>query len=92
MRIKSIDILILNNIEWRSIMGFRYNKLWKLLIDNNMKKTDLKEAILTTPSTMSRLSKNENVSMDILGRICEYFNCDIGDIVEYVSEKKEVVK
>lgn len=73
-------------------MGFRYNKLWKLLIDNNMKKTDLKEAILTTPSTMSRLSKNENVSMDILGRICEYFNCDIGDIVEYVSEKKEVVK
>ena len=61
-------------------MGFSYNKLWKLLI---------KKAISTTPSTMSRLSKNEHVSMDILGRICEYFNCDIGDIVEYVSERKD---
>lgn len=73
-------------------MGFSYNKLWKLLIDNDMNKTDLKKAISTTPSTMSRLSKNEHVSMDILGRICEYFNCDIGDVVEYVSEKNEVVK
>ena len=69
-------------------MGFSYNKLWKLLIDNDMNKTDLKEAISTTPSTMSRLSKNEHVSMDILGRICEHFNCDIGDIVEYIHEKQ----
>ena len=67
-------------------MGFSYNKLWKLLIDNDMNKTDLKEAISTTPSTMSRLSKNEYVSMDILGRICEYFNCVIGDIVEYIHK------
>lgn len=65
-------------------MGFSYNKLWKLLIDNDMNKTDLKKAISTTPSTMSRLSKNQHVSMDTLGRICEYFNCDIGDIVEYI--------
>lgn len=72
-------------------MGFNYNKLWKLLIDHNMNKTDLKEEISTTPSTMSRLSKNEHVSMDILGRICEYFNCDIGDIVEYRSKKDEVL-
>ena len=67
-------------------MGFSYNKLWKLLIDNNMNKTDLKDAIATTPSTMSRLSKNENVSMDILGRICQYFGCDVGDIVEYIPK------
>lgn len=67
-------------------MGFSYNKLWKLLIDNNMNKTDLKDAISTTPSTMSRLSKNENVSMDILGRICQYFSCDVGDIVEYIPK------
>lgn len=70
-------------------MGFNYNKLWKLLIDHNMNKTDLKEAISTTPSTISRLSKNEHVSMDILGRICEYFKCDIEDIVEYISEGKD---
>ena len=68
-------------------MGFSYNKLWKLLIDNNMNKTDLKEAISTTPSTMSRLSKNEHVSMDILGRICHYFKCDIEDIIEYVHKE-----
>lgn len=67
-------------------MGFSYNKLWKLLIDNNMNKTDLKDAIATTPSTMSRLSKNENVSMDILGRICQYFCCDVGDVVEYIPK------
>ena len=69
-------------------MGFSYNKLWKLLIDNDMNRTDLKEVISTTPSTMSRLSKNEHVSMDILGRICEHFNCDIGDIVEYIHQEQ----
>ena len=46
-------------------MGFSYNKLWKPLKDNNMNKTNLKDAIAATPSTMSRLSKNENVRMDI---------------------------
>lgn len=87
LHIKYTDVFDKINIKRRDRMGFSYNKLWKILIDKNMNKTDLKEAISTTPSTMSRLSKNEHVSMDILGRICDYFKCDIGDIVEYVHKE-----
>ena len=70
-------------------MGFNYNKLWKVLIDKNMKKTDLQNAIKVSPTTIARLSKNGNVSMDVLGRICEYFCCDIGDILEYEYKVKQ---
>lgn len=65
-------------------MAFSYNKLWKLLIDKNMNKTALRDAIGITPSTLARLSKNQNVTMDVLGKICEELNCDIGNIVEYL--------
>ena len=68
-------------------MGFSYNKLWKLLIDKNMKKTDLQCAIATTPKTIAKMGRDENVSMEILGRICRYFKCDISDILEYRIEK-----
>ena len=64
-------------------MGFSYNKLWKLLIDKNMKKTDLQCAIATTPKTKEKMGRDENVSLETLGKICEYFQCDIGDIIEY---------
>lgn len=69
-------------------MGFSYNKLWKVLIDRNMNKTALRDEVGFTPTTLSRLSKNETVSMNMLGRICEYLECDIGDIVEYTCEGK----
>ena len=68
-------------------MGFSYNKLWKLLIDKNMNKSDLQFAINTTPKTIAKMGRGENVSLETLGKICEYFHCDIGDIIEY---KKEV--
>ena len=68
-------------------MGFSYSKLWKLLIDKNMKKTDLQCAIATTPKTIAKMGRDENVSMEILGRICRYFKCDISDILEYRIEK-----
>ena len=75
-------------------MAVRYNKLWKLLIDKNMKKTDLLDAVKMSPNTLSKLGKNENVSMEVLARICDYFKCDIGDIMEMVpdSEDKKVEK
>ena len=63
-----------------------YNKLWKMLIDKNMKKTDLIEAVKTSPNTIAKMGKNENVSMDVIVRICEYFNCDVGDVMEIVSD------
>ena len=68
-------------------MAFSYNKLWKILIDKNMNKTALRDAVEITPSTLARLSKNQNVTMEVLGKICDEFHCDIGDIVEYVHNE-----
>ncbi len=69
-------------------MAFSYNKLWKLLIDKKIKKVTLRDAIKITPSTLAKLSKDENVSMEVMGRICKELNCDIGDIVEYIHEQE----
>ncbi len=69
-------------------MAFSYNKLWKMLIDKKINKVTLRDAISITPTTLSRLSKDQNVSMDVLGRICKYLKCDIGDIVEYIKEQE----
>lgn len=68
--------------------GFSYNKLWKLLIDKNMKKNNLQCAIDTTPKTIAKMGKDENVSLETLGKICEYFKCDIGDIIKFKNEVK----
>ncbi|MDU2202392.1 MAG: helix-turn-helix domain-containing protein [Anaerococcus hydrogenalis] len=54
-------------------MGFSYDKLWKKLIDKKMNKLDLQNAIKTTPHTIAKMGRDENVSMEILGRICRYF-------------------
>ena len=62
-------------------MSVSYKKLWKLLIDANMNKTDLRLAIGASSSTMAKLSKDEPVSMDVLLRICQELKCDIGDIM-----------
>ena len=62
-------------------MGFSYDKLWKKLIDEKMNKLDLQKAINTTPHTIAKMGRDENVSMEILGRICKYFKCDISEIL-----------
>ena len=66
-----------------------YNKLWKLLIDKEMKKSQLRVAIGASKSTFAKLGKNENVTIPILLNICEYLQCDFGDIMEAVPEQKE---
>ena len=63
-------------------MSVSYNKLWKLLIDHNMNKSELGRAAKMSPNTIAKLGKNETVSLDLLVRICKALNCDIGDIVE----------
>ena len=63
-------------------MGVRYNKLFKLMIDKKMKKTELAKQAGFTSNTLAKLSKNEYVSMDIIVKICGVLQCDIGDIVE----------
>ena len=70
-------------------MRISYNKLWKLLIDRNMKKMDLLEAVEMSPNTLAKLGRNEDVSMDVLKRICAYFKCDVGDIMEMIPEEGE---
>lgn len=63
-------------------MSVSYNKLWKLLIDHDMNKSDLGKAAKMSPNTIARLGKNETVSLEVLIRICRVLHCDIGDIVE----------
>jgi DNA-binding Xre family transcriptional regulator len=70
-------------------MTVSYKKLWKLLIDKDMKKKDLRIATGITTTALAKLGKNEHVSTEILARICKVLNCDIGDIVEVVNEEKE---
>lgn len=63
-----------------------YKKLWKLLIDKDMKRTDLTRAAGVSPSVITKLGKNEMVSLKMLVNICEALRCDIGDIVEVRHE------
>ena len=68
-------------------MLISYNKLWKLLIDKGISKSELKTAVKMSPNTLAKLGKNEPVSMDVLIRICETLNCDIGDIIQLVPDQ-----
>lgn len=70
-------------------MAVRYNKLWKLMIDKNMNKTQLKKAAHISTNAIAKLGKNEPISMDTLTKICSALRCDIGDIVEYIGDDKE---
>ena len=63
-----------------------YNKLWKLLIDKNMKKKDLRLAAGISTTALAKLGKNEHVSTEILTKICAALNCDFSDIIELVRD------
>jgi len=69
-----------------------YNRLWKLLIDKKMNKTDLRLAIGASTATMAKLSKDDDVSMDTLARICDTLHCNVGDIMDFEQEEPEVGK
>lgn len=69
-------------------MKVSYNKLWKMLIDKNMQKKDLQDAVHMSPNTMAKMGRNENISMDVLVRICQELHCDVGDIMEVLPEEK----
>ncbi len=69
-------------------MAVCYNKLWKLLIDRNMKKKDLRLATGISTTALAKLGKNEHVSTQILTKICDALECDLCDIVELVKEEQ----
>ena len=73
-------------------MAISYKKLWKLLIDKNMKKKDLREAAHLSPSLIAKLGRNENVTTDVLVRICEALECDISDIAEITVTLNNYIK
>ena len=64
-------------------MAVSYNGLWKLLIDKNKKKTDLIEEIGISSSTLAKMSKGEEVSLGVLTKICEKYDCDYGDLINF---------
>lgn len=68
-------------------MKMSYKKLWKLLIDKDMKKTDLRKAAGISSSSLAKLGKDENVTTDVLIRICEALKCDTSDIMEIVPDE-----
>lgn len=73
------------------MMSFSFNKLWKLLIDNKLKKKDLAVKAKLSPSTLATMSKGGSVSLETLGRICKVLNCNIGDIVDVKFNESEVM-
>jgi len=70
-------------------MAVSYKKLWKLLIDKDMKKKDLRLATGITTTALAKLGRNENVNTEILLKICSVLQCDISDIMEVIIEKKD---
>lgn len=70
-------------------MAVSYAKLWKVLIDKKMSKADLRRAACIAPNTMTKLRRDEAVSMEVLGRICQTLNKDFGDIMEYIPKERE---
>lgn len=63
-----------------------YNPLWKLLIDKGMNKVQLRDLIGISPATLSRMSKNENVNMEVLNKICDKLDCKIEQVIEFSKE------
>jgi len=66
-----------------------YNKLWKLMIDKKMNKTQLRTAAKISSNAMAKLGRDESVPIETLEKICEVLHCDIGDITEIVLEDNE---
>jgi DNA-binding Xre family transcriptional regulator len=68
-------------------MAVSYNRLWKLLIDKKMSTADLRKAAKITPNTMTKLRKDEEVTLTVLGKICKTIDADFCDIMEYIPEE-----
>lgn len=68
-------------------MSFNFNPLWKLLIDKGMTKTELAKKTSIANSTITKMGKNEYVSMEVVDRICNYLDCELSDVVVHVKDE-----
>lgn len=71
-------------------MAVSYNRLWELLADRKMSKADLRKASGIAPNTMTKLRRDEEVTLTVLGKICQALDVDYGDIMEYIKENRAV--
>lgn len=76
-----------NSNEWSAKMTVSYDKLWKLLIDKKMNRTDLKNTAGVSFNVLAKMSRNEFVSLESLCKICTALVCDIGDIMEFTENE-----
>lgn len=67
-------------------MTISYNRLWELLVDRKMSKADLRKIAGIAPNTMTKLRRDQEVTLTVLGRICDVLNVNIGDIMEFLPE------
>ena len=70
-------------------MAVSYNRLWKLLVDKKMSKADLRKAAGIAPNTMTRLRRDEEVTLSVLNRICVVLDVNIGDVMEFTNDERD---
>ena len=70
-------------------MAISYNKLWKLLVDKKMSKADLRKAAGIAPNTMTRLRRDEEVTLSVLNRICVVLDVNIVDVMEFTNDVRD---
>lgn len=70
-------------------MRVSYNRLWKLLIDKKMMKVELRDKAGISSSTLAVMGRDQNVSMNVLKKICEVLDCNVGDIMDILPEEKQ---
>lgn len=73
-------------------MRVSYKKIWIRLVELEMSKPELRTILKSSPGILTKLNKNESVSLDILMRICELLSCNIGDVCEFIQDKVEEVE
>ena len=68
-------------------MGFSFKPLWKVLVERDMTKEQLRVELGLSPATVAKMGRGENVSMDVLNKICNHLNCKLEDVVEHISDE-----
>ena len=86
-RNEGIIVLSIYQCDWRlRNMAISYNKLWKLLVDKKMSKADLRKLSGIAPNTMTRMRRDEEVTLSVLQKICRSLEVDVGDIMEFLPD------
>jgi len=88
-KVKNRAILYIIVCAKEANMAVSYNRLWKLLVDKKMSKADLRKASGVAPNTMTKLRRDEEVSLAVLAKICKTLGADYGDIMEYINEDND---